>query len=276
MQGKEWKTLGAIVRVNESDDDLVMYPYLIESQPGQFDVVYSRVDENDQPHSRFERLGAKPPSNSLGREMMANIGFLLDRASATLLIFAAFAALAGIATMKPAMRIGAGLIGLILAACLTISGRSLFDWLVSAIERPSAPGLLLMIMFAISAATGRSYQSVPEFRFGTAILALGGLVLYPGAIGFLNYDTYILGYSGYLLPLLLAAILGYAIYRRYVLVALALNIGILGFLLSAGRSLNLWDYVIDPVAWFLAIGSWVAIAVNLLRRKPVATPALVS
>ena len=104
--------------------------------------------------------------------MMANIGFLLDRASATLLIFAAFAALTGIATMKPAVRIGAGLIGLILAACVTISGRSLFDWLVSAIERPSAPGLLLMIVFAISAATGRSYQSVPEFRFGTAMLVL--------------------------------------------------------------------------------------------------------
>ena len=43
LQGKEWKTLGALVRINESDDDLVMYPYLIESQPGQFDVVYSRV-----------------------------------------------------------------------------------------------------------------------------------------------------------------------------------------------------------------------------------------
>ena len=177
--------------------------------------------------------------------------------------------------MKPAARIGAGLIGLILAACVTISGRSLFDWLVSAVERPSAPGLLLMIVFAISAATGRSYQSVAEFRFGTAMLVLAGFVLYPAAVGFLNYDTYILGYSGYLLPLLLAAILAYAIYRGYFLVALVLNVGILGFLLSAGRSLNLWDYVIDPVAWILAIGSWVAIAVNLLRRKPVATPALV-
>jgi hypothetical protein len=205
---------------------------------------------------------------------MAIANFPLDRASATLLIFAAFAALAGIATMKPALRSGAGLAGVILAACLTISDRSLFDWLVSAIERPSAPGLLLMTMFAISAATGRSYQSVPEFRFGTAMLMLAGLGLYPGAIGFLNYDTYILGYSGYLLPLLLAAILGYAIYRRYVFIALALNIGILGFLLSAGRSLNLWDYVIDPVAWFLAIGSWVAIAVNLLRRKPVAARSI--
>ena len=139
------------------------------------------------------------------------------------------AALAGIATMKPALRSGAGLAGLILAACLTISGRSLFDWLVSAIERPSAPGLLLMIMFAISAATGRSYQSVPEFRFGTAILMLAGLGLYPGATGILNYDTYVLGYGGYLLPLLLTTILGYAIYRRYVFIALALNVAILGF-----------------------------------------------
>jgi len=61
--------------------------------------------------------------------------------------------------------------------------------------------------------------------------------------------------------------------RRHVFIALALNVAILGFLLSAGRSLNLWDYVIDPVAWLLAIGSWAAIAINLLRRKLVATPS---
>ena len=205
---------------------------------------------------------------------MANVNFLLDRTSATLIIFAAFAAIAGIVTMKPTVRSCVGLIGLILTACLTISGRSLFDWAVSAIERPSAPGLLLMIVFAMSAATGRSYLLVPEFRFGTAVLVLAGLLLYPGAIGFLNYDTYVLGYSGYLLPLLLALILGYAIYGRYVLAAVALNVGILGFLLGAGRSLNLWDYVIDPVAWILAIGSWVAIAVTLLRRKSIAAPEI--
>jgi hypothetical protein len=205
---------------------------------------------------------------------MANVNFLLDRTSATLIIFAAFAAIAGIVTMKPAVRSCVGLIGLILTACLTISGRSLFDWAVSAIERPSAPGLLLMIVFAMSAATGRSYLLVPEFRFGTAVLVLAGLLLYPGAIGFLNYDTYVLGYSGYLLPLLLALLLGYAIYGRYVLAAVALNVGMLGFLLGAGRSLNLWDYVIDPVAWLLAIGSWVAIAITLLRRNSIAAPEI--
>jgi hypothetical protein len=81
---------------------------------------------------------------------MANVNFLLDRTSATLLIFAAFAAIAGIATVKPTVRSCVGLIRLILTTCLTISGRSLFDCGVSAIERPSAPGLLLMIVFAMS------------------------------------------------------------------------------------------------------------------------------
>ena len=53
---------------------------------------------------------------------MAIANFLLDRASATLLIFAAFAAIAGIATMKPERWSCAGLIGLSSTACLTISG----------------------------------------------------------------------------------------------------------------------------------------------------------
>ena len=39
---------------------------------------------------------------------MAIANFLLDRTSATLIIFAAFAALTGIATMKPAARLAPG------------------------------------------------------------------------------------------------------------------------------------------------------------------------
>jgi predicted neuraminidase len=43
LHGKAWQRLGAIVRVSNPTDELLMYPYLIESQPGQFDVVYSRL-----------------------------------------------------------------------------------------------------------------------------------------------------------------------------------------------------------------------------------------
>ena len=206
--------------------------------------------------------------------MMPTIDFLLDRSSAALIVFMAVATMSGIVAKTPTTRAAAGIGGLVIALLITISKRSIFDWAVSAVERPSAPGLLLLVVFAISATTWRSYRLVPEFRFGTGMLVLAGLLLYPGGVGFLNYDTYVLGYSGYLLPMLLAAILIYAVYRHYFLVALALNLGILGFLLSAGRSLNLWDYVIDPVAWFFAIGAWLAIAPGLLSRKPAAAPSL--
>jgi hypothetical protein len=208
--------------------------------------------------------------------MMPIVNFLLDRANAVLIVFVAVATMSGIVAKTPTARAAAGIGGLIVALFITISNRSLFEWLVSAVERPSAPGLLLLIVFAISSTSGRNYLRAAEFRFGTAVIIFGGVLLYPGAVGFLNYDTYVLGYSGYLLPMLLAAILVYAIYRRFFLVALALNLGILGFLLSAGRSLNLWDYVIDPVAWFLAIGAWLAIAPIIFVRKPAAAPSLVS
>jgi hypothetical protein len=203
------------------------------------------------------------------------VGFLLDHASSALIVFIAGAAFAGFFTPKPAQRIAAGLVAFVITAVLiSISDRTLFQWLAATVARASAPGFCLMIVFAIAAASGRNYRAVPEFRFATAVLALGGLVLYPGALGFFNYDTYVLGYSGYLLPLALAAMLGYAVYRRYLVVAACINVGILAFLFSAGRSLNLWDYIIDPVAWALAIGSWVAIAIDMRRAANAKVPAV--
>ncbi len=202
--------------------------------------------------------------------MMSVIDYCLDRSSSVLLLFVAGAALGLIVRCRPATRIILGLAAIAVAACVHISIRSGFEWIVSAIERPSAPGLLLLIIFAFTTVTGRSFDRSAEYRFGTGALVVAGLILYPGATGILNYDTYVLGYSGYLLPLALAALLAYAIYRRYLFILAALDIGIAGFLLSAGRSLNLWDYVIDPVAWFLAIGAWIAILVLFLFRKATA------
>ncbi|WP_051111971.1 hypothetical protein [Hyphomicrobium denitrificans] len=199
--------------------------------------------------------------------MMSAVDYLLDRSSAALLVFMAAAALSQVVRISPAKRAAIGIAAIAIAALTHISTRSGFEWIVSAIERPSAPGLLLLVLFAITATIGRRFDSGSEFRFGTAMLVLAGVLLYPGAVGFLNYDTYVLGYSGYVLPLLLVVLLAYALYRRYFFIAAALNIGILGFLLGAGRSLNLWDYVIDPVAWLLAIGAWITIVVTAAIRK---------
>lgn len=199
--------------------------------------------------------------------MMSAVDYLLDRSSAALLVFIAAAALSQVVRLSSDKRFAIGLLAIGAAVLIPISTRSTFEWIVSAIERPSAPGLLLLVLFAISATTGRRFDNSSEFRFGTAMLVLAGALLYPGAVGFLNYDPYILGYSGYVLPLLLVLLLAYALYRRYFFIVAALNIGILGFLLGAGRSLNLWDYVIDPLAWMLAIGAWITIAITAAIHK---------
>lgn len=198
--------------------------------------------------------------------MTIAVDYVLDRSSAALLVFTAAAALSWVVRISPAKRAVVGLAAIAVAALIHISTRSGFEWIVSAIERPSAPGLLLLTLYAITATTGRRFDDRAEFRFGIAMLALAGLALYPGATGFLNYDPYVLGYSGYLLPLALVAILAYAVYRRFFFVVAALNVGILGFLLSAGRSLNLWDYVIDPVGWMLAMGAWITIFITIVIR----------
>lgn len=199
--------------------------------------------------------------------MMSAVDYLLDRSSAALLVFAAAAAVSQLVRIRPAIRAAIGIVAIGLVAFIPISTRSAFEWIVSAIERPSAPGLLLLVLLAISATTGRRFDNGSEFRFGTAMLVVAGLLLYPGAVGFLNYDTYVLGYGGHVLPLTLVLLLAYALYRRYFFIVATLNVSILAFLLGTGRSLNLWDYIIDPVAWMLAIGAWITIAITAAIRK---------
>ncbi|MBA2125366.1 hypothetical protein DLM45_03890 [Hyphomicrobium methylovorum] len=195
------------------------------------------------------------------------IDYLLDRSSATLLVFGTFVFLSRIVHFSVPVRIGIGFAALVVMELTPISDRTAFEWLVSTVERPSAPGLLLLIVLTVSALTGARPERNSEYRFGTAALIVAGAVLYPGATGFLNYDTYVLGYSGYTLAAAVGLLLAYALYRRYFFVVAALDIAIIGYLLSAGRSLNLWDYLIDPVGWFAAIGAWLGIITEALLRR---------
>lgn len=203
--------------------------------------------------------------------MMWMIDYFLDRSSALLLVFTTMVFISRAFRLSIAARIGLGLAALVVTELVPISDRTAFEWLVSTVARPSAPGLLLLLILTISSVGGWRPERNEEYRFGTGVFLIAGLVLYPSAIGFLNYDTYVIGYSGYLLPAAAGAVLAYALYRRYFFIVAALDIAIIGFLLSAGRSLNLWDYLIDPVGWFVAIGAWVGIVVDWLLQRSRAT-----
>ncbi len=154
----------------------------------------------------------------------------------------------------------------LVALCVSITARSIFSWGVSAVERPSFPGFVLLAVLAV--ATVRGWRAeLAEFRFSGLAAAIAGLVLYPAAAGCINYDTYVWGYAGYLLPAAIAILIAYVIYRGYLVTAFALNIAIAGFLLSVGASRNLWDYLIDPVAAIIGIGTSVAFVVRFLSAR---------
>jgi hypothetical protein len=195
------------------------------------------------------------------------VNILLNSSNAALIIFAAAAALSSIVAKSPSMRVAAGILAIAVALCIPISIRSAFQWLVSTVERPSFPGFVLLVALAVSAVTGRPVAVFPEFRFATAVFAIAGTVLYPAAMGYFDFDPYIVGYSGYLLPTAVALVIAYALFRDYLVSAFALNVAIAAFLLHFGASRNLWDHIMDPVAWIIGCGTWIALAVYYLIAR---------
>jgi hypothetical protein len=199
---------------------------------------------------------------------MTNIlNILLNSSYAALIFFAAGAALASAVVKSPLLRVAAGIVVVAAALCIPISVRSLFEWLVSTVERPSFPGFVLLAALSVSAVTGWHIEASSEFRFATAVLAIAGLVLYPSATGYIDFDTYTFGYSGYVLPTAVAAIIAYTLFRGYLITAFALNVAIAAFLLHLGVSRNLWDYVMDTIACILGCGTWIALAVHFLITR---------
>ncbi len=199
--------------------------------------------------------------------MTTTLNVLLNSAYTALILFTVAAAAASIFARSPLTRVAAGAAVALAALYIPISGRSLFGWGVSTVERPSIPGLVLLGALAISAISGWRIATSAEYRFATLAAGLAGLVLYPAATGIFDYDTYVWGFSGYLLPVAIAVVIAYAIFRGYLVTALVLNIAIAAFLIGAGLSRNLWDYVIDPVAMVIGFLTWSALAAGFLISR---------
>ena len=97
-----------------------------------------------------------------------------------------------------------------------------------------------------------------------ALVAAGGLLLYPLALGFGPADPHRLGFghAGFVVTLLLVA-LACACARLH-LPACCLAIGVAAWAIGALESRNLWDYLLDPLVATWALG---ALAGRLVRRR---------
>ena len=97
-----------------------------------------------------------------------------------------------------------------------------------------------------------------------ALVATGGLLLYPLTLGFGPVDLYRLGFAhvGFVCSLLLLALAAW--YGRVYLVASCLAIAVAAWAAGALESRNLWDYLLDPLVTTWALG---ALTVRLVRRR---------
>ena len=87
------------------------------------------------------------------------------------------------------------------------------------------------------------------------LVATGGLVLYPLALGFGPADPYRLGFAhvGFLCTLLLLTVASW--YAGLQFVATCLALAVLAWAIGALESRNLWDHLLDPLCATWAVGA---------------------
>jgi hypothetical protein len=118
--------------------------------------------------------------------------------------------------------------------------------------------ILLLLAFLFSNITENRYEtfkaywsSDQQWLVVVIFFVLGGLLLYPMAGGLTMLDPYRLGYAG--TPwsvLLLGYFFGWAVLcvlKRWYLLLVLILASVLAYYLKLLPSLNLWDYVIDPL-----------------------------
>jgi hypothetical protein len=100
-----------------------------------------------------------------------------------------------------------------------------------------------------------------------ALVAAGGLALYPVALGLGSFDPYRLGFAN---PWFLGGLLALAVVaglRRLDLVTWCLSVAVLAWAVGACESRNLWDHLVDPLVAAWGLGALLLRGAQALRRR---------
>ena len=130
---------------------------------------------------------------------------------------------------------------------------------VAACERGATGDLSLTTLVLLGSAILRCVTGWPPVDRGArfallAFVSLAALALYPMALGLGSFDPYRLGYGS---PWLLGALIAVALaawFGRLDLVATVIALAILAWAARWYESNNLWDYLLDPLVSFYALG----------------------
>lgn len=128
----------------------------------------------------------------------------------------------------------------------------------------SAATLIMLGALAAALVSGRRPGAFQSPWLALTVILLGA-ALFPAASLANHLDPYEWGYSGWMLPAILAAVfVGNVVAWRDPLVFLWIALGAAIWALSLYETANLWDTLIDPVA---VIGAVLILAGRALRRR---------
>jgi hypothetical protein len=137
-------------------------------------------------------------------------------------------------------------------------------WAYSAHANLSLSLVAVSVVMLIQASTGYRWFRRTDWWALWAVGALAGVVLYLPSLGLPFYDPYRLHWDGRWVWVgwiaVTVALLAFGNRAGVLLLA-----GLLGHLLDALESDNLWDYMIDPPFWLLSVAG---LAVMAMRKSP--------
>jgi hypothetical protein len=149
----------------------------------------------------------------------------------------------------------ATLVLLAIISVIDISNAMPIEYLRSFFGNLSITSILLLSMSLAAMAFNRATYFQQERQQLNINITLLGLFLYPLTLGLTVFDPYSYGYQPFIMGIALLIFTLYCIWRKNLLHVVIILVVISGFTLQTGESLNLWDYLIDPLVFIYAFFS---------------------
>lgn len=179
---------------------------------------------------------------------------ILTPAGICLLLIGVTAKLLSLTTInKNQHRYKLAILFLVIMAFIPFTDYSLFNFLYGVIGFFSLPTLALLMLFVLRqfGFKAAEFNTLAKTLLATSALLIG-LVLYPSAIGFMDFDLYALGYA-YPISGLFAVLILMTLWFKQWSLAFIYTLAWLGWLIQLNSSPNGFDYLLDfwLVAWGL-------------------------
>lgn len=181
------------------------------------------------------------------------------------------AAWRGVSVRGRTLMLSSGAVALVVLL-LPVNGIVIAHWVAGISANFSIPLTGMLAVSVCERAFSKRILSVQDWRAAWSFGAIGGLALYPLALGLSSFDPYEWGWHVSPLFVLMAVLTSWLIWKQNRF-GLLLLLAVVAFHLRLLESTNYWDYLVDPLyclASLVVLGRRSAAHIGLVRRSQAA------